>query len=343
VVVRRTVKAPGWNRFPITAVPGQNVHLFLCPRHDLPSSDRDTAARRLATEAPARLRIGRRLLDLQGTPAVMGILNVTPDSFSDGGLYSDPDRAVARALEMIEQGAAIVDIGGESTRPGSEAVPAEQEQVRVLPVLRALRRQTDAALSVDTRRSSVAAPALEAGADMINDVSGFRDDPSLARLAAGWGASAIAMHMRGRPGTMQADTHYQHLLAEVAGALEESRAVWERADGGPDALFVDPGIGFGKDAEGNRLLLRYLGAIRSVSPQIAAGASRKSFILRTLGLPADTPVGERLAGSLAAAGAAASAGAAIVRVHDVRSTVLYLAMQQALERPEPAPVEAASR
>jgi dihydropteroate synthase len=341
VVVRRGAEAHGWDRFPVVSVPGQQTSLYLCPRHDLPSTDREAAERRLSTEPPERLRIGQAVL--QASPAVMGILNVTPDSFSDGGLYSDPERAVARGLEMFAEGAAIVDIGGESTRPGSRGVTAEEEKERVLPVLRSLRRQTKAPLSVDTRKSAVAAEAIDAGADMINDVSGFRDDPLMAPLLARHQRSAIAMHMRGRPDTMQSNTRYRHLLADVAASLEESRDLWERAGGAPDGLFIDPGIGFGKDAQGNRLLLRYLGALRSVSTQIAAGASRKSFILKTLGLPADAPAEQRLAGSLACTGAAVGSGAAIVRVHDVGQTVRYLAIQEALERPEPAALEAASR
>ncbi|HVE66722.1 MAG TPA: dihydropteroate synthase, partial [Thermoanaerobaculia bacterium] len=280
---------------------------------------------------------------------VMGVLNVTPDSFSDGGLYFDTRRAALRAREMFEEGASIVDVGGESTRPVSygEAVPVSpaEELRRVLPVIEAIRRETSAPLSIDTRNEEVARAALGAGADLVNDVSALRHDPRMASTVAASGAALLLMHMKGDdPRTMQADTSYGHPVAEVASDL--ARAASRALDAGvpADRVAVDPGLGFGKTPEGNLVLLRHLGAFRSLGFPVAVGASRKGFVRRFSGVGDAASPAERLPGSLAAVAAARAGGAAIVRVHDVADTVRFLRMQRAIDRVSAVrPEEAASR
>jgi len=297
---------------------------------------------------PAALRLARAVpLALTGTPAVMGVLNVTPDSFSDGGLYRDPAAAVARGLEMFAEGAAVVDVGGESTRPATygsaREVSAEEELDRVAPVIEALRRQTDRPLSIDTRRAAVAAAALDLGANIVNDVSALRHDPSMAGLVAGRGAALLLMHMKGDdPRTMQKDVSYDHAIADVAEVLAAAADRAITAGVAPDALAIDPGLGFGKSAEGNLLLLRHLAAFRSLGFPVAIGASRKGFVRKFSGVPDAASSAERLPGSLACAAAAADAGAALVRVHDVAETVRYLRMRDAIRTPAPRTAAAAA-
>ena len=308
----------------------------------LPASLRSRAeAAFQRAERPSRaLALPRgRHLDLAPGPAVMGIVNVTPDSFSDGGLYLDRSRAAERALALFADGAGIVDVGGESTRPAAygEAVevPLEEELGRVLPVVEEIRRRTDAPLSVDTRKAEVARRALAAGADCINDVSALSHDPAMAGVAAASDAAVVLMHMKGDdPRRMQEDTSYRHPLADIAlmlaGAAERALAAGVSAD----AIAIDPGFGFGKSPEGNLLLLRHLAAFRSLGLPVAAGASLKGFVRRFSGVSDDAPAEERLPGSLAAVAAAAAAGAAIVRVHDVLATVRFLRMRAAIREPE---------
>lgn len=307
----------------------------------LPVSLRERAQRAFErAERPiaclALARGGR--LDVSGGPAVMGVVNVTPDSFSDGGLHFDRGRAVARALEMFEAGAAIVDVGGESTRPASygeaASVPAAEEMDRVLPVIRGIRAESDRPVSIDTRKASVAQAALAAGADLVNDVSALRYDPEMLPTVVEGGAGVVLMHMRGTdPRTMQADTTYAHPVSDVASELAAaaSRAI----DAGvvPDRIAVDPGLGFGKSAAGNLQLLRHLSALRSLGFAVAVGASRKAFVRRFSGVGDGASSEERLPGSLAALAAARSAGAAIVRVHDVEESVRFLRMMDAIETP----------
>jgi dihydropteroate synthase len=289
-----------------------------------------------ADRAPTSLELpGGRRLDLSTAPVVMGVVNVTPDSFSDGGLYFDPVRAAARALEMFEEGAAIVDVGGESTRPSSygdtEAVPAAEEIGRVVPVVEAIRRETGRPVSVDTRKAEVARAALAAGADLVNDVSALRHDGRMAAIVAGTGAALLLMHLRGDdPRTLQADTAYSHPVAEVASEL--AAAASRALDAGVESgrIAVDPGLGFGKSPEGNLLLLRLLGAFRALGFPVAIGASRKAFVRRVSGVDDDSSAADRLPGSLAAVAAARAGGAAIVRVHDVPETVRFLRMQDAI-------------
>jgi dihydropteroate synthase len=247
---------------------------------------------------------------------VMGILNVTPDSFSDGGSYRGPEEATARGAAMAAEGADIVDVGGESTRPGSRPVPEDVELGRVIPVIRALRERTDALVSVDTTKAAVAREALAAGADIVNDVSALRFDPNMAGVVAGSGAPVILMHMRGTPETMQSLPAYPDLFGEIsaflAGRIEAAKAAGIAAE----KIILDPGIGFGKTAEDNLALIDGLAFLEALDRPVLVGASRKGFIGRTLGLAPD----DRLEGSLAAAVLSIARGAHILRVHDVRST-----------------------
>jgi dihydropteroate synthase len=256
----------------------------------------------------------------------MGILNLTPDSFSDGGEWNEPARAVDRALEMLESGADLIDLGAESTRPGggvygtgAASVAAGEELDRLLPVLEPLRSATDGALSVDTRKGEVAATALGAGADLINDVSCLRD-PALADAVAAAGCPLILMHSRGEIRSMQERTAYGDLLSEIRAELEAAIARAVAAGVDRERILIDPGIGFAKQGRQNLALLRRLDAFEAIGRPLVVGASRKSFIAE---ISASGP-GERMAGSLAAAAWAAHHRAAIVRVHDVAETVQFL-------------------
>ncbi len=242
---------------------------------------------------------------------LMGVLNVTPDSFSDGGRYLDPGRAVERGLEMVAEGADIVDIGGESTRPGAGTVSERVELERVLPVIESLASRTDVPLSVDTRKPAVARRCVEAGAAVINDVEGLRD-PDMVEVAAELGASVVVMHMRGTPATMQRDTAYADVVWEIREYLEARVAVARRA--GIAEIAVDPGLGFGKSARQNFEVLARLREIADLGLPVLIGPSRKSFLGS---LPSALPPEERLEGSLAAVAAGVMNGAGVVRVHDV--------------------------
>ena len=242
-------------------------------------------------------------------PLVMGVLNVTPDSFSDGGRFTDPERAVAHGLAMAADGAAVVDVGGESTRPGAEPVDEAEERRRVLPVVAALAPHVR--VSIDTTKASVAVAALEAGATLVNDVSA-----SLHRVAADAGAGWVAMHRKGDPRSMQLSPGYDDVVAEVRAYLVE-RAV-AATEAGVAEVWVDPGIGFGKLARHNLLLLRELGSLVAAGYPVLVGTSRKSFLGTLAG---GAPASDRLEGSLATAVFAMARGAAMVRVHDVAATV----------------------
>jgi dihydropteroate synthase len=247
----------------------------------------------------------------------MGVVNVTPDSFSDGGRYLDPERAVAHGLELVAQGADVVDVGGESTRPGAALVGEAEERRRVVPVIEAL--AASVRVSVDTRSADVAEAAVQAGATLVNDVSA-----SLWPVAAEAGVGWVAMHMRGQPATMQADPHYDDVVAEVAAFLRD-RADRAR-EAGVDEVWVDPGIGFGKTLEHNLELLRDLDQLAAGGVPVVVGASRKRSLGRLTG---DAPVDDRLEASVATAVWAADHGAAMVRVHDVAPTVQALALLEA--------------
>jgi dihydropteroate synthase len=278
-----------------------------------------------------RLPRGRSLV-LGERPRILGVLNLTPDSFSDGGLWSDPGRAADRGLAMLAEGADLLDLGAESTRPGggvygegARTVPPEEEAARLLPVLERLRRGTDAPLSVDTRKGEVAQRALAAGADLINDVSAL-SDPLLGRAVAAAGCPLVLMHSRGELATMQRDIHYDDLLgevkAELAAAVERATAAGIAAS----QLVLDPGIGFGKTWEQNLALIRGLGELADLGRPLLVGASRKSFLARAAERPGTPPPppDRRLGGSLAAVAWAAALGAAVVRVHDVAETAQLL-------------------
>ncbi|MFQ5935340.1 MAG: dihydropteroate synthase [Acidiferrobacterales bacterium] len=267
-----------------------------------------------------------RPLDLRRT-AVMGILNVTPDSFSDGGLFFSRDRAVKRGLELVEGGADIVDVGGESTRPGAEAVSTQEELDRVIPVIEALRDAVSVPISVDTLKPAVMREAVSAGAGMINDVQALRADGAL-QTAAELKVPVCLMHMQGEPRTMQDNPHYEDVIAEVREFLRARRQAC--LDAGLDAakVIVDPGFGFGKTVEHNLTLLRHLGEFKSLGAPILAGLSRKSIIGKVLNLPTE----QRLHASVALAVLAAQNGANIVRLHDVRATCEAIRMVEAVYR-----------
>jgi dihydropteroate synthase len=259
-------------------------------------------------------------------PAVMGIVNVTPDSFADGGRFADRTDAVRHGLRLAAAGAGILDVGGESTRPGAPPVSAADETERVVPIIGELARELPGALiSVDTAKAAVAAAALDAGARLVNDVAAGRD-PAMLPLVAARGAAVVLMHMRGDPTTMQAETAYADVVAEVHAFLRD-RAAAARAAGIPaHRVWLDPGIGFGKDLDGNLALLRALPDLAALGHPIVVGASRKSFIGRLTGAAVD----DRLPGSLAALAATARLPRVVVRVHDVADTVQFLTVVAAL-------------
>jgi dihydropteroate synthase len=248
----------------------------------------------------------------------MGVLNVTPDSFSDGGHYLDPDAATARALEMEASGAHLIDIGGESTRPGSEGVSAEEELRRIIPVLERLRGKLRIPVSVDTSKSSVAEAALDAGAEIINDVTGLRSDPAIADVASRRKLPLILMHMRGEPRTMQKGSFARHVVPDVLSGLDRSLAVARRAGVANSQVVLDPGLGFGKTYEQSFELIARLSEFAQLGFPLSIGASRKSFVGKALG---GAPKGERVWGTAATVAAAIFGGAHIVRVHDVAEMV----------------------
>jgi dihydropteroate synthase len=242
----------------------------------------------------------------------MGVVNVTPDSFSDGGLYLDAEAAIRHGVELVDAGAAILDIGGESTRPGAEMVPADEELRRVIPVIEGL-AGLDAEISVDTSKASVAAAAIEAGAGIVNDVTALRGDGEMAGLCAEREATVILMHMAGTPRTMQRDPSYEDVVAEVRAFLAARIDVALAAGIAAERIWLDPGIGFGKTAAHNLELLRRLAELTELGKPLVVGTSRKSFIGRLDGSEAN----ERLGGTIASSILAAAEGAEVLRVHDV--------------------------
>jgi len=273
-----------------------------------------------------------RALHLGARPKVMGVLNLTPDSFSDGGLFVDAGRAVERAVTMATAGAEILDLGAESTRPGggvygegARTVPADEEIDRLLPVLETLRPLTDAVLSVDTRKAAVARAALAAGADLVNDISALAD-PEMAAVVAAAGCPIVLMHSRGSLATMQTDIHYDDLLQDVRLELEQALERASRGGISPRQTILDPGIGFGKTYAQNLTLLRRLPSLAVLDRPLLVGASRKGFIGRITGADA----ADRLGGSLGAAAWACAHGAAILRVHDVVETVEMIGVWAAI-------------
>ena len=272
-------------------------------------------------------RTSRRVFDLRERGVVMGILNVTPDSFSDGGRFAGTEAAVEHALRMVAEGAEIIDIGGESTRPGSEAVPLDEELRRVVPVIEKLRTLSEVAISIDTSKAAVARAALEAGAEIVNDVTALSGDPAMSAVAAASGAGVVLMHMRGTPRTMQKDPSYDNVAREVKTYLA-SRLTAARADRiAPDRLAVDPGIGFGKTVQHNLELIASLGTFADLGCPVLLGASRKSFLATVAdgAEPAD-----RDAPTVALTSLGRELGARIFRVHAVRPNVQALRLTEAV-------------
>jgi dihydropteroate synthase len=245
-------------------------------------------------------------------PRLMGVVNVTPDSFSDGGLYLDPEAAIGHGRELVGDGAEVLDVGGESTRPGAEPVGVEEELGRVVPVVEGL-AGAGAQISVDTSKAEVAAAALAAGAEIVNDVTALRGDPEMAGLCAERGATVVLMHMLGEPRTMQEDPRYEDVVDEVKAFLAARLEAALAAGIAAERVWLDPGIGFGKTAAHNMELLRRLGELRELGRPLVVGTSRKSFIGGVDGSPPE----ERLGGTIASSVLAAVEGAAVLRVHDV--------------------------
>jgi dihydropteroate synthase len=279
------------------------------PRQPAPEADS-----RLPPAGPRpalRTRAGTLALD---RTVVVGVLNATPDSFSDGGLHQDPGRAAAAAAQMVAEGAGMLDLGAESTRPGAVPVPADEELRRLLPVLRAVRAAVRVPLSVDTMKAAVAEAAIAEGADLVNDVSAGRQDPALFASCAAAGVPIVLMHMQGTPATMQAEPRYGDVVGEVTSFLAERAAAARAAGIAPEGIVLDPGIGFGKTVDQNCRLIRRLDALVALGYPVLVGVSRKSFLGRLLG---GRDVGARLFGTAAAVALAVAGGAKLVRVHDV--------------------------
>jgi len=285
-----------------------------------------------------RLKLDSRTLVLGERTLAMGVLNVTPDSFSDGGKSFDPERAVQQALAIEQAGADLLDIGGESTRPGSTAVSAKEELARVLPVLQALRGLLKIPVSIDTQKSEVAEAALEAGAQMINDISGLKSDPRIAEVAAHRRAPLILMHMRGEPRTMQAGPFARDVMKDVLQGLRKSVAAARRAGVAKSQIIVDPGIGFGKSFAQNYELLQKLPQLAKLGYPLLVGASRKGFLGATLARdrkPASPE--ERIWGTAATVTASILNGAHIVRVHDVAEMAQVARVADCLRDPKHRP------
>ncbi|MCL4539441.1 MAG: dihydropteroate synthase [Bacteroidetes bacterium] len=271
-------------------------------------------------------KLGESLIEFGTRTYLMGILNVTPDSFSDGGRFFDQTDAVLHGFQMVKDGADMIDVGGESTRPGAEYVPADEEIRRVVPVIRKIRQKTSVPVSIDTYKSEVAKAALEAGATIVNDISGLHFDEKMAEVIAEHSASVVIMHIKGTPKDMQTNPEYDDVVREVYDYL--SKSVESASNSGIKQIMIDPGIGFGKTANHNLELLNRLEEFRGIGVPILIGVSRKSFIGKIL----DTPVDARLEGTAAAVTASILHGADIVRVHDVREMRRVARVADAIRR-----------
>ena len=265
------------------------------------------------TRAGNNMSLNGHVLPLGERTCIMGIINVTPDSFSDGGSFLDPERALEKAKRMRDEGADIIDVGGESSRPGSERISAGEEIRRVMPVIEAITANIDLPVSIDTCKSQVAGKALEAGASVVNDITALRGDGKMARLVADHGAGVVLMHMRGAPDNMQEGPFYYDVLEEIGSFLEGSIDLAEDAGVDPDKIIIDPGIGFGKTVEHNLAILRGLRSFKDLGRPVMVGTSRKSF----LGTITGKDVDGRLFGTAASCALAIFNGADIIRVHDV--------------------------
>ena len=272
-------------------------------------------------------KIRDREIDLSRRALVMGIINATPDSFSDGGSFLDPQAALAHGLRMVAEGAEILDVGGESTRPGAQSVPADEEIQRILPVIRALRRESQVLISIDTSKAAVAQAALDAGADIINDVTGLRGDPDMSALAASSKAGLVIMHMQGEPRTMQVSPAYEDVVSEVGEFFRHSLSVAIASGIDPMCIALDPGIGFGKSPEHNRRLLAELSAFFPLGRPLLVGVSRKSFLGWLAG---SAEMDDRFWPGVALTSLCRERGARILRVHDVKPHTEALRMTEAI-------------
>jgi dihydropteroate synthase len=290
-----------------------------------PLSPFTSAGRGCLLTRHGKLEFARRTL-------IMGIVNVTPDSFFDGGRRLDPAKAVADGVVMAASGADIIDIGGESTRPGARPVPEDEELERVLPVVRGLRREVSVPISIDTYKAAIARAALDGGADIVNDISALRFDPKMVSLVAAEKVPVVLMHMQGTPGTMQQEPRYGDVVREVRDFLATQLYAAMDAGVAPAAIIIDPGIGFGKTIEHNLQLLRGLSVLAALGQPLLVGVSRKAFIGKIL----NAAPAERLEGSVAAAVAAVLAGANILRVHDVSETCKAVKIADAIRFGFPA-------
>lgn len=271
-------------------------------------------------------RFGSAEYDFSARTHLVGVLNVTPDSFSDGGKYLEKRTAVDRAVKMVEEGADIIDVGGESTRPGSDAISLDEELRRVLPVIEELSQKVTVPLSIDTYKSQVARRALDAGASIINDISGMTFDPEIASLAAEYGASVILMHIKGKPKTMQENPEYGDVVSEVRDFLEDR--IHYAQTRGIDQIIIDPGIGFGKRLEHNLEVFRRLAEFKELGYPLMVGPSKKSFI----GMILDLPVDSRLEGTAAAVAVSILNGANLIRVHDILAMKRVALVVDAIKR-----------
>ncbi len=297
------------------ALLGKQIHEMLhdCNHHDF------------------KLHCGAYTLNVGQRTHVMGVLNVTPDSFSDGGKYLNPDNAIAHAKELVAQGADIIDIGGESSRPGSEPITVEEELDRILPVLEGLLDEVAVPLSVDTYKAQVAEAALRLGAHIINDISGLRFDPDMAPLIAQYGVPVVIMHIRGTPQNMQQHPSYTSLMGEITEYLQQGIELACTAGINPEQIIIDPGIGFGKTVDHNLHIINRLSELKCLGKPIMVGTSRKSFIGQVLGAAPE----QRQAGTAASVSCAISKGAHIVRVHDVASMVRVARLTDAIKNASP--------
>lgn len=268
-------------------------------------------------------------LDFSKKTYVMGILNITPDSFSDGGLFFNEKKAIEHALRLVEEGADIIDIGGESTRPGSEPVSAQEEIKRTIPVIKAISREVKIPISIDTYKAEVAKQALDAGASMVNDISGLRFDQDMPKVVSEYKVPVIIMHIKGRPKDMQQNPQYEALIPEILDYLRISMRIAEKFGIKEDKIIIDPGIGFGKTFDHNLEIIKNIKEFTMLGRPIAIGVSRKAFIGKILG---DVPPAERLEGTLAAVAISVFNGANIVRVHDVKETVKVCKIADAIKR-----------
>jgi dihydropteroate synthase len=293
--------------------------------HPLGQSIKETIKNISKTHYSIRCR--KRTLPLGKQTLLMGILNVTPDSFSDGGLFFDREKAVAHGLRMVEEGADIIDIGGESTRPGSKPLELEEELRRVIPLIESLAKEIDVPISIDTYKSGVAQRAIESGAEIINDISGLHFDPTLAQVAIKEDVPIILMHIRGTPETMQKNVHYESLFSEILQYLKDSIQKAESAGLDPHQIIIDPGIGFGKTVEDNLLIIKNLYEFRILGKPILLGTSRKNFIGKILNAEA----GDRLEGTLSSTAIGVLNGAHIIRSHDVLQTKKAIAVADAIK------------